>query len=165
MLMNIINLDRQRGGAFPLYQLFFRKANKRPNFLNKILLRFTCKLYHTELNYKTQIGAGLYIGHPYGITINPDAVLGCNINIHKGVTIGAENRGKRKGCPEIGNEVWIGINSTIVGKIKIGDDVLIAPNSYVNTDIPSHSIVYGNPCIIKSRHNATFDYITNKIHV
>ena len=37
-----------------------------------------------------------------------------NCNIHKGVTIGQENRGKRKGTPVIGDEVWIGINATIV---------------------------------------------------
>lgn len=98
-----------------------------------------------------------------GITINPKAILGKNINIHKGVTIGQENRGKRKGVPIIGNEVWIGINSTIVGNVSIGNDVLIAPNSYVNCDVPDHSIVIGNPCIIKHRDNATEDYINNRI--
>ena len=69
-------------------------------------------------------------------------------NIHKGVTIGQQNRGDLKGVPKIGNKVWIGVNATIVGKIEIGDDVLIAPNSFVNCDVPSHSIVIGNPCQI-----------------
>lgn len=78
------------------------------------------------------------------------------------MTIGQENRGKRKGTPVIGNEVWIGINATIVGAVKIGDDVLIAPNSYVNCDVPSHSVVYGNPCIIKPARHATIDYISRK---
>ena len=116
-----------------------------------------------ELSHHTQIGGGFYIGHPYGITINPNAVLGKNINIHKGVTIGQENRGIRKGSPTIGNNVWIGINSTIVGKINIGDDVLIAPGSFVNQDVPSHSVVFGNPCIIKHKDNATFGYINNEV--
>lgn len=40
--------------------------------------------------------------------------------------------------------------------------MLIAPNSYVNCDVPSHSIVYGNPCIIKHRDNATEGYVNNK---
>lgn len=105
---------------------------------------------------------GLYIGHPYCITINPHTVIGKNVNIHKGVTIGQENRGKRKGAPTIGDEVWIGVNATIVGNITIGNDVLIAPNTYVNSDIPSHSIVYGNPCLIKYRENATLGYINRK---
>lgn len=63
----------------------------------------------------------------------------------------------------IGDEVWIGVNATIVGNIKIGNNVLIAPNSYVNCDIPSNSIVLGNPCIIKPNEHATIDYINRKI--
>ena len=54
------------------------------------------------------------------------------------------HRGKRKGTPTIGNRVWIGVGAVIVGNINIGDDVIIAPNSFVNIDIPSHSIVFGN---------------------
>jgi serine O-acetyltransferase len=123
----------------------------------------TSFLYNVEISPTVKIGEGLYIGHPYGITINPKAVLGKNINIHKGVTIGQENRGRRKGVPVIGNSVWIGVNSTIVGNITIGDDVLIAPNSYVNRDVPSHSVVFGNPCIIRHQENATEDYVNNKI--
>ena len=61
----------------------------------------------------------MYIGHPYNITINSEVVIGENVNIHKGVTIGQENRGKRKGCPVIGNKVWIGVNATIVGAVMV----------------------------------------------
>lgn len=115
------------------------------------------------MSYSTEIGGGLYIGHPYCITINHDAKIGKNVNIHKGVTIGRENRGARRGVPIIGNNVWIGINATIVGKIEIGDDVLIAPNSFVNCDIPSHSIVIGNPCVIRPAKNATAGYVDNPV--
>ena len=45
------------------------------------------------------------------------------------------------------------------GGVTVGEDVLIAPNTYVNCDIPSHSVVFGNPCIIKHRDNATEGYI------
>ena len=71
--------------------------------------------------------------------------------------------GGRQGVPTIGNDVWIGINAIVVGKITIGDDVMIAPNSYVNCDVPSHSIVFGNPCIIKHRENATEGYINRRV--
>lgn len=53
--------------------------------------------------------------------------------------------GKRKGVPIIGNEVWIGVNAIIVGKVSIGDDVLIDPNAFVNYGIPSHSVGFVNP--------------------
>lgn len=90
----------------------------------------------------------MYFGHAYCITTNLKAVLGRKINLHKGVTIGQENRGKRKGTPVIGDNVWIGVNATIVGSTHVGSDILIAPNSYENCDVPDHSIVFGNPCII-----------------
>ncbi|WP_138272484.1 LbetaH domain-containing protein [Parabacteroides merdae] len=48
-------------------------------------------------------------------------------------------------CTYLGNSVWIGPNAVIVEKINIGDNVLIAANSYVNFDVPSNSIVIGNP--------------------
>jgi serine O-acetyltransferase len=147
------------------FSYYLRKATFCRNkvlrvYYRKRFYKICCK-HGVEISASAAIGKGLYIGHPYNITINPNAVLGENINIHKGVTIGQENRGVRKGVPTIGNQVWIGINSTIVGNITIGDDVLIAPNSYVNCDIPPHSVVIGNPCKIVHRDNATEHYINN----
>lgn len=111
----------------------------------------------------TKISDGFYIGHTGRIIINPDVVIGKNMNIATGVTIGQENRGARKGTPVIGNSVWVGTNAVIVGKINIGDDVLIAPLSYVNFDVPSHSIVIGNPARIIHKDNATEGYVEKKV--
>ena len=145
---------------------YFRKCQTTSNPLLLILWRYLFKREKEkraiEIYGKSNIGHGLYLGHAFGITINSDVVIGSNCNIHKGVTIGQENRGLRKGVPTIGDCVWIGVNATIVGKITIGDDVLIAPNSFVNCDVPSHSVVYGNPCVIKHRENATEGYINHR---
>lgn len=121
--------------------------------------------YGLEIRSNTQIGPGLYLGHAFNITVNEAVVIGANCNLHKGVTIGQENRGKRRGAPTLGNCVWIGANATVVGRITVGDDVLIAPGAYVNRDIPSHSIVLGNPCRIASRKNATGGYINRKVQI
>ncbi len=166
--MNHWQSDTARRGALPSYQYWYRTstASTPPRLLKyvyKLMLRITRFAYKCEISTSSRIGAGLYIGHPYCITINPAVTIGRNCNIHKGVTIGQENRGRRKGVPVIGDKVWMGVNSTIVGKITVGDDVLIAPNTYVNCDIPSHSVVFGNPCIIKPRENATEGYINNTI--
>ena len=116
-----------------------------------------------QIPARTQIGEGFYIGHTGRIIINPDAVIGKNVNIATGVTVGQENRGKRRGAPTIGDNCWIGTNAVIVGKITIGNDVLIAPLSYVNFDVPDHSIVLGNPARIIPRENATEAYVENTI--
>lgn len=137
--------------------------NKIVKLICKALLKLYRERYGLEILPKTQIGKGLYLGHAFNITINPNAVIGEKCNIHKGVVIGQINRGSKTGAPSIGNKVWIGINAAIVGRITIGDDVLIAPNAYVNVDVPSHSVVFGNPCVIKHRDNATEGYINNII--
>lgn len=96
-----------------------------------------------------------------GICMHPASRIRANVTIFHGVTIGATRRGKFKGVPVIGNKVWIGSNATIVGKILIGNNVLIALNSYVNRDIPSHSICMGTSMTILARENATENYIDN----
>ena len=127
-----------------------------------MLLRYA-KKYGIEISEKANIGRGLYLGHAYNITVAGGVTLGNNVNLHKGCTIGMENRGKRKGCPTIGNCVAVGINSTIIGNIKIGNDVMIAPNSFVNFDVPDHSVVIGNPAVIHHKENATQGYIAFKV--
>jgi len=118
--------------------------------LKKISERTGIGLY-ANLN----IGKGLIIGHCGTIVLNEGAIFGNEIMLTHGVTIGRDVRGFRKGAPIIGNRVCIKTNSTIVGKINIGDDVLIAPNTFVNFDVPSHSVVVGNPATIHSRMNST----------
>lgn len=113
--------------------------------------------YGIEMNV-SRLGRGLYLGHPYNITVNAKK-LGNYCSLHKGCTIGRENRGSRVGIPTLGNKVYVGINATVIGKINIGDDVLIAPNSFVNFDVPSHSIVIGNPAKIHFKERATEGYI------
>ena len=157
------------GGKAPIwnrrFSYYHRKSQTTSNKILSLYYRFRWKLikekHGIEISHSTSIGKGLYLGHPYNITINYNVVIGNNCNIHKGVTLGQENRGDRKGSPTIGNNVWIGVNATIVGKIKIGDDVLIAPNSFINFDVPDHSIVFGNPAIVKHCEHATEGYINS----
>jgi len=145
------------------YVFYFRIAqNTNINLIKKILrirLYLLGRKYGIEILPSTQIGPGIYLGHPYNITINPSSIIGENVNIMKGVTIGRENRGKREGCPKIGDLVYIGINSTIVGNITIGNNVLISPNTFVNVDVPDNSIVIGNPCKIIPKKDATKNYV------
>ncbi len=142
-----------------------QKYYKKPiiGFLYRIILRHYQIKYGFQIYPETQIGEGLYLGHWGQLVINPKVKIGKNCNIAQGVSIAQSNRGKHKGVPVIGNEVWIGPNAVIVGNIVIGNNVLIAPNAYVNINIPDHSIVMGNPATITFKINATENYINNKI--
>lgn len=112
-----------------------------------------------QIPYTTKIGEHFSIGHLGTVIINPGSVLGDNVCVNAGVTIGQENRGVRQGCPTIANNVWIGPNAVVVGKVNIGNNVLIAPNAYVNFDVPDDSVVIGNPGVIHHNENATKGYL------
>ncbi len=118
---------------------FFAYAYNRISFSH---YRFR---YGFDISPTTRIGPGFYLGHFGGVVISPDAVLGCNVNIAQGVTIGAESRGRRLGAPTIGDRVWIGPHAIVVGRITVGDQAMIAPGAYVNFDVPPMSVVIGNP--------------------
>lgn len=116
---------------------------------------------NVEIPHSTQIGKGIYFGHFKNIVINQNAQIGENCNIYQGVTIGRESRGKRKGSPVIGDRVFIGPNSVVVGNITVGNDVLIAPLTFVNFDVPANSVVVGSPGKIV-RNSGSRGYV-NKI--
>jgi len=180
---SIIQKDFYRAGGQWLTTLQIWKQCMNPNLHYLFLLR-KCQLsskksligffwrirlrkyqirYGFQIYPETQIGEGLYLGHWGALVINPKTIIGRNCNIAQGVTIGQQNRGKNIGTPIIGDEVWIGANAVIVGAIHIGNNVMIAPNAFVTTDIPPHSIVIGNPAIITPKQNATDGYINHKI--
>ena len=149
------------------YIILFRKGQACKSRILRAIYRRRLKklsnMTHISIFLETEIGEGFYIGHTGRVIINSQAKIGRNVNVATGCTIGGEYRGERKGCPTIGNNVWIGTNAVIVGKITIGDDVMIAPNSFVNFDVPSHSIVVGNPAKIVHKEWATESYIVNEV--
>lgn len=144
------------------YRLSSYISKNNPLYFLIILLyrRYYFK-YGIQIPISTQIGAGFYIGHFGNIVINGKVIIGKNCNISNGVTIGQSNRGQKAGTPIIGDCVWIGVNAVIVGKISIGNNVMIVPNSFVNFDVPDNSIVLGNPAKIIEKKNATIGYINN----
>lgn len=133
------------------------QANKDTIWFGYYKWRLHLNELKTGINFEDNmsIGKGLIIGHWGKIVLNGKANFGSEFFVTHNVTIGRDIRGKRKGTPTFGNRVVIRTNSTVVGKINIGSDVLIAPNTFVNFDVPDHSVVIGNPATIHHRENAT----------
>ena len=138
---------------------FYKKGKKIRFFFFRLFLRHYSIKYGFEIPYECEIQPGLRLVHRGGVIINPLTKIGRNVTLLRGCTIGSSRRGKKKGAPIIGDNVWIGANAAIIGNITIGDDVMIAPNAYINIDIPSHCICVGNPAIITLKDNATESYI------
>jgi len=119
-----------------------------------ILKHYTFK-YGISIPFTTQIGSGFYIGHFGCIVVHRDAKIGKNCNISQGVTIGIANRGNRKGCPVIGDNVYIGPGAKIIGGINVGNDVAIGANCVVTKDVPDRSVVVGIPGRVISEEGST----------
>ncbi|MEC7770170.1 MAG: serine acetyltransferase [Bacteroidota bacterium] len=148
------------------YTYYFRKAKKHKKYsllgiFYRLILRRLGYKYGFQIPVETKIGEGFYIGHYGTVVINHNAKIGKHCNIGHCTTIGQSNRGKKKGCPTIGDKVWIGAGSVIVGNITIGNNVLIAPNSFVNIDVPDNSLVIGNPAKVIQKDNPTEGYINH----
>lgn len=141
--------------AVRLYRKHQANADTIWGVLYRIRLALLAKKTGIEFLGNRSLGPGLIIGHWGRIVINGNTRSGSDLMVTHGVTIGRDIRGKHKGYPTLGNRVCIRANSTVVGGIVIGDDVLIAPNTFVNFDVPSHSIVIGNPATIHPREKAT----------
>ncbi|KGJ06225.1 serine O-acetyltransferase [Paracoccus halophilus] len=95
---------------------------------------------------QVKIGEDFHIIHAEGsLSIHPDVVIGDRVGVMHNVTIGT-NMGP--GAPVIGNDVFIGVNATVLGRIRIGDRVRIGANTAVTTNVPSDSVVIGSPARI-----------------
>ena len=151
------------------FTYFLRLANKYKKLsiigiISRFILYLLSLIYGYQIDARANIGKGFYIGHFGTVLIGQGATLGSNCNIAHNVTIGETPKGKINGLPIIGDKVWIGTGSVIVGKIQIGSNVLISPNTFVNFDIPGNSIVMGNPAkIIHMNNNPIEGYINNII--
>jgi serine O-acetyltransferase len=157
-----------KGLMFPGFRYLYihRKSQKYRkniplNILFKLLKRRYKIKYGYEISSEAQIGEGFYMSSHSGHIIIGPIKIGNYCNINNCVTIGRSYKNGKIGRPEIGDFVWIGTGSVVVGEIKIGNNVLIAPNSFVNFDIPDNSLVIGNPAKIHSKENPVKNYIYN----
>lgn len=108
-----------------------------------------------EIPASTSIGPGLRLRHGVGVVINPAAVIGANVMLRQGVTIG--NRRHDTDCPQIGDDVEIGASATIIGAITIGAGARIGAGTVVAVDVPAGGIAHAAPTVIREGTPRTSD--------
>ncbi len=96
-----------------------------------------------ELNVKSRIGAGLRLYHGCGLVIHEAAVVGKNCVLRHGTTLGMKNG--PDDCPILGDNVDVGCNVVILGRVGIGDGAVIGAGSVVLKDVAPGDVVAGNP--------------------
>jgi serine acetyltransferase len=103
--------------------------------------------YGIKVSLSADIGAGFWIGHFGGIEV-------LNCRLAERCSVGQQTkvgRAEQIDGPEIGHSVWIGAHARIFGPVKVGAHATIAPGARVTKDVPSHSLIVGDPGRIVSR--------------
>jgi serine O-acetyltransferase len=148
------------------YTYVFRKVSVHGKFtpagifFRLLKRRFRYK-YGFEISPDARIGEGFYLTSHCGPVIIGPVTIGKYCNISHSVTIGRSYRQGVLGRPTLGDYVWVGPGAVLVGKITVGSNVMIAPNSFVNFDVPDNSLVLGNPGKIIPKENPTRNYIND----
>jgi serine O-acetyltransferase len=147
-LTRVVGCYRSPGVHAVVVLRFGQWLLKRDLFVRFLLAPIYALEYHRirskwgiEIPRHTEIGEGFYIGHFGGITISSGAKIGKNVNISQQVTIGVSGQGENRGCPTIGDNVYLAADAKVFGRITIGNNVAIGANAVVHKDVPDNAIV------------------------
>lgn len=117
-----------------------------------------------EIHPGAQIGKRLFIDHGTGVVIGETAVIGDDVLIYQGVTLGGTGKDTGKRHPTIGNNVVIGAGAKILGPFTIGDNTNIAAGAVVLKEIPPHSTAVGVPARVVKQGGVRVDQL-DQIHI
>jgi serine O-acetyltransferase len=103
-----------------------------------------------DLPAEAHVGSGLRILHGWGLVVSPGAVIGDNVTLFHGVTLGQKDvilaDGRRMtGYPVLEDEVWVGPHAIVVGAVRVGRGARVAGGAVVTRDVEPYTIVGGNP--------------------
>jgi serine O-acetyltransferase len=113
--------------------------------LPRILAYFSRALTGIEIHPAAVVGEGLFIDHGMGVVIGETAVIGDDVTLYQGVTLGGTGFATGKRHPTVGDNVTVGSGAKLLGPITIGHGAKVGANSVVITDVPPNSTVVGNP--------------------
>ena len=133
-----------------------------PRFISLIVRWWT----GIEIHPAAQIGEGFFIDHGAGVVIGETAVVGDDCVIYQGATLGGTGKETGKRHPTLGKNVMVGCGARVLGPITIGDNVKIAANAVVLSDLPPNSTAVGVPARIVKRNGVRVkDDMVDQIHI
>jgi serine O-acetyltransferase len=113
--------------------------------LPRVISQFSRFITLIEIHPGATIGEGFFIDHGAGVVIGETTEVGKNCTIYQGVSLAGTGKETGKRHPTLGDNVFIGAGSKILGSIRIGDNARIGAGSVVIQDVPANSTVVGNP--------------------
>ncbi len=143
------------------HKLYLKKHYYRARRISQRAARKT----GIEIHPGAQIGEGLFIDHGHGVVIGETAILGNNVTLYQGVTLGGTGKEQGKRHPTLGNNVLVGAGAKILGSFSIGDNCKIGAGSVVLADVPANSTVVGVPGRIVIQNDIRVNNDLDQVHL
>lgn len=126
---------------------------KKHYFLSRWFSQRTARKTGIEIHPGAVIGKGLFIDHGHGVVIGETAIIGDNVTLYQGVTLGGTGKEKGKRHPTIGDNVMISAGAKVLGSFTVGENSKIGAGSVVLSEVPPNSTVVGVPGRVVKRDN------------
>ncbi|MBR1931279.1 MAG: serine O-acetyltransferase [Lachnospiraceae bacterium] len=127
------------------YRLAHKLYLKKHFFLARYISQRGVRKTNIEIHPGAQIGKGFFIDHGHGVVIGETAIVGDNVTLYQGVTLGGTGKEQGKRHPTVGNNVMISAGAKVLGSFSIGDNSKIGAGSVVLSPVPAGSTVVGVP--------------------
>ncbi len=138
--------------ALWMHRIAYRLWHHGSKLLARIISNVARRLTGIDIHPAAKIGKRFFIDHGMGVVIGETAVVGDDVTLYHGVTLGGTSLEKKKRHPTVGDRVTIGAGAKILGDITIGSDSRIGANAVVVKNVPPNSVVVGIPGQAVHRH-------------
>ena len=135
------------------YRLAHKLYLKKHYFLARYISQRGVRKTGIEIHPGAQIGSGFFIDHGNGVIIGETAIIGNNVTLYQGVTLGGTGKEHGKRHPTIGDNVMISAGAKVLGSFTIGENSKIGAGSVVLSEVPPNSTVVGVPGRVVKRFN------------
>ena len=133
-------------------------------FIARLISQRCARKTNIEIHPGAQIGHRFFIDHGTGVVIGETAIIGDDVIIYQGVTLGGTGKDHGKRHPTIGNNVLIGAGAKVLGPFTIGENSNVAAGSVVLKEIPPNSTAVGSPARVVKQDGVRVDRL-DQIHV
>jgi serine O-acetyltransferase len=135
------------------YRIAHSLYKNKHYFLARWYSQRTVRKTGIEIHPGATIGKGLFIDHGYGVVIGETSIVGDNVTLYQGVTLGGTGKEHGKRHPTIGNNVMISAGAKVIGSFTVGENSKIGAGSVVLSEVPPNSTVVGVPGRVVKRDN------------
>ena len=142
----------------------FLWARKIP-FLPRLLSQCARFLTGIEIHPGAAVGKGFFIDHGMGVVIGETTIIGDNVTLFQGVTLGGTGKETGKRHPTLGNNIVVGAGAKVLGNITVGDNSYVGANAVVIKDVPPNSTIVGVPGHTTRQEGKKMDILMDHIHV